>query len=313
MQTAPLHNDLAEGPDGGKAWWLTCKDGVRIRAGYWPAAENGTVLFFPGRTEYIEKYGRMAGHLARRGYGMLAIDWRGQGLADRLVDDPMVGHVDNFSDYQLDLDAVLELAETQQLPRPWFLIGHSMGGCIGLRALHNGLPVQAAAFSAPMWGIGVSPVMRPAAWTISYLSRFARQDKRFAPGTQTSSYVLSNPFEDNSLTGDPDVFEYMKQQVAEIPAFGLGGPSLGWLHGALLETRRLRQMPAPAIPAVTFVGECEEIIDIPPVYDLMDKWPSGQLVKVAQARHEFPMEQPHIRHEFLDKSQALFARHGQNS
>jgi len=307
VEKAPLYNDLAEGPTGGNAWWLTTGDGVRIRVGYWPEGENGTVLMFPGRTEYVEKYGRTAGYLAQRGYGMLAVDWRGQGLADRLADDPMLGHVGKFKDYQLDVASVIDLAGSLNLPRPWYLLAHSMGGCIGLRALQQGLPVEAVAFSAPMWGIGVSSAMRPVAWSVSYLSRLSGMDKSYVPSTGASSYVLSNPFEGNSLTGDPEVFEYMQRQVKEIAEFGLGGPSLRWLHEALLETRKLRQMPAPAIPAVTFLGECEEIVDLRPIHDVMNKWASGKLIVVDNARHEFPMEQPHIRKAFLDAVHMLYS------
>ena len=83
MESAPLFAEIADGPDGGEAWWLTADDGVRIRVGAWAKdAPKGTVLLFPGRTEYIEKYGRTAAHLARRGY---ATRWLpGQGLPQGL-------------------------------------------------------------------------------------------------------------------------------------------------------------------------------------------------------------------------------------
>ena len=127
LADAPLHADLAEGPPGGRAFWLTASDGVRIRIGHWPGAEGpagGTVFMFPGRTEYVEKYGRLAGDLRARGFGTVAVDWRGQGLADRLLPDPLVGHVARFSDYQHDVRAVVAAAETLALPKPWFLLAH---------------------------------------------------------------------------------------------------------------------------------------------------------------------------------------------
>ena len=91
-------------------------------------------MMFPGRTEYIEKYGDCAAEFTGRGFAFLAVDWRGQGLADRLLDDVRVGHVDQFTDYQHDVQATLDLAADLNLPKPWFVIGHSMGGAIGLRA-----------------------------------------------------------------------------------------------------------------------------------------------------------------------------------
>ena len=166
MEKAPFFSDVDDGPAGGHAVWLTCDDGVRIRLGVWPHdGAKGTVLLFPGRTEYIEKYGRAAADLAARGYATLAVDWRGQGLADRLMQDRAPGHVVEFADYQRDVRAVIAAAQEMDLPRPWHLIAHSMGGCIGLRALHEGLPVASAVFTGPMWGIELPRAIRPMAFT----------------------------------------------------------------------------------------------------------------------------------------------------
>ena len=94
MESAPFFSTIADGPEDGAAWWLNTEDGVRIRVGLWNRdAPSGTVLLFPGRTEYIEKYGRTARLLADRGLATLAIDWRGQGIADRLVEDPATGQL----------------------------------------------------------------------------------------------------------------------------------------------------------------------------------------------------------------------------
>ncbi|MGB0799264.1 MAG: alpha/beta hydrolase, partial [Planktomarina sp.] len=163
MTSAPLHNELARGPDGGTGHWLTCADGTRIRIGVWGGGSKGTVLIFPGRTEYIEKYGDAAREFTQQGYTALAVDWRGQGFADRLQNDRAPGHVINFHDYQQDVAAVVDAAKSLDLPEPYFLVAHSMGGCIGLRAVMEGLPVKAAAFTGPMWGVFIAPHLRAVA------------------------------------------------------------------------------------------------------------------------------------------------------
>ena len=96
-------------------------------------------MILPGRTECIEKYGRAARDLVARGYSVISIDWRGQGLADRPLADHHAGHVGDFSEYQQDLDAMLAEAERAGLPKPYFMLAHSMGGAIGLRGLVRGL------------------------------------------------------------------------------------------------------------------------------------------------------------------------------
>lgn len=308
MEAAPLYTDLAEGPDGGVANWLTTSDGTKIRVAHWAGGTKGTVLIFPGRTEYIEKYGRAAGEFLNRGYGALVIDWRGQGLADRLSEDGMVGHVRKFSDYQLDVAAVVEFATAQNLPKPWFLMAHSMGGCIGLRALQDGLDVKAAAFSAPMWGIKMEWYLRPFAWVLSTLAPLFGKSENYAPGTKPESYVLTAPFADNCLTGDEDMWKYMKSHVTEVERFGLGGPSLRWLFGALVETKRLRMMAPPSTPCVTFLGTDETVVPKGAIHKIMSRWKIGDLHIVDKARHEFPMETVAIRKQFFDEADALFSK-----
>ena len=142
MTPAPFLTDICDIAPNGTAYWLDTSDGVRARAVLWgKETAKGTVLLFPGRTEYAEKYVHTAAALSMGGYATFAIDWRGQGLADRLIDDPLVGHVDRFSDYQRDVAAMVQAADALELPKPYFMIAQSMGGAIGLRALMQGLPV----------------------------------------------------------------------------------------------------------------------------------------------------------------------------
>lgn len=304
---APYFAGIAEGPADGQAHWLACDDGLRIRVGHWGRdAPRGTVLLFPGRTEYVEKYGPAAADLRARGYATLAVDWRGQGLADRLLPDPTVGHVGRFPDYQRDVAAALAHARAIGLPEPFFLIGHSMGGAIGLRALMEGLPVRAAVFTGPMWGIRIAPMLRPVAWSLSTLSRPLRFGARFVPGHSALSYVATAPFAGNTLTSDPGMFDFMRRQLAAQPELALGGASLGWLNAALKEMRLLAARPAPPVPALTFLGADEAIVDAPAVHRRMASWPGGALVVIPGARHEVMMETPAIRAQVFDRAAALF-------
>lgn len=306
---APFHDDVTTAPQGGVIRWLHASDGVRIRVGYWRGGDKGTALLFPGRTEYLEKYGPAAIDLGQRGYSTLAIDWRGQGLADRLIADQNRGHVRRFADYQRDVGAVLQFAGGADLPRPWFLLGHSMGGCIGLRALHNGLPVRAAAFSAPMWGIRITPALVPVAWVVSGTSRYIGRSEAYVPGSNAGCYVVAQPFENNFLTTDRDMFGFMTRQASRHPDLALGGPSLNWLHEALREMLVLRRMQMPRVPAITSIGSRERIVDVTAVRQVMSRWPGGVLDVVEGAEHEIMMETPAIRAAFYDRITAFFDRH----
>jgi lysophospholipase len=62
----PFHRHLAQGP-GGRGVVAAHADDVRLRAVAWGRERGeGTVLLFNGRTEYAEKYGRVAADLRPR-------------------------------------------------------------------------------------------------------------------------------------------------------------------------------------------------------------------------------------------------------
>ncbi len=306
MEQAPYNGRTARN-ESGIAHWVMTPDGVRLRIGHWPVdGARGTVIMFPGRTEYVEKYGPAAADFATRGYASLAIDWRGQGLADRLHKNPAVGHVGRFSDYQIDARAAVAHARTLGLPEPFHLLAHSMGGAIGLRALYENYPVETAAFSAPMWGISIAPYLRPLAWGLSTVSRPLGFSHVFAPGQQAETYVLREGFEANTLTNDPEMFALLKEQIEAEPGLALGGPSLHWLNEALREARNLAQRPSPAVPCLCFLGSQEEIVDPARIRERMASWPGGELVELEGGKHEVILEVPEIRAALFDRCVEMF-------
>lgn len=310
METAPFFEDVAIGPPGGVAHWLKTSDGLRIRVGHWPLERaKGTVLIFPGRTEFVEKYGHTAGALRERGYASLAIDWRGQGLADRMTPQRDVGHVGQFSDYQNDVSAVMDHVAALGLPEPYYLIAHSMGGCIGLRSLMQDLRVKAVMLSAPMWGVQMNGVMRALAWGVSTVSQHLGLDHALTPGQTTQSYVLRAPFAGNTLTNDEPMFNAMRAQLAAQPNLGLGGPSLRWIKTSLREMNRLRDQPSPDVPCLTYLGGQEAIVDPMPIRQRMANWPGGQLRFIPEGQHEMLMDKPALRDMIFDETAAHFDAH----
>lgn len=306
---APFFADIAGAPDGARALWARAADGVRLRIGLLaaPAAEaRGTVLLFTGRSEYVEKYGPAARALAGHGYACLAIDWRGQGLADRPAGDPATGHVAHFADYQRDVAALLESVAELGLPRPFFLLAHSMGACIGLRALHEGLPVAAAVFSAPMWNIAMPAALRLPARLLAGLVHGVGLGARRIPFTGSLAYVTTADFDDNALTGDRVMFDWMRHQLRAHPELVLGGPSFAWFREALREVESFRDRPLPELPCLTWMGTGERLVDSATIRRMMAAWPGSELTVIEGARHEVMMEGPEIRNGFIDAACALY-------
>ncbi len=306
---APFYQDVAQGPECVKTRWVKAEDGIRLRVSVWPEGDRGTVLLFPGRTEYVEKYGPAAAEFRARGLATASIDWRGQGLSNRPFPDRRKGHVSRFAEYQIDVAAMTEAVCDRDLPRPRYLLAHSMGGCIGLRSLIDGLDVRAAVFSAPMWGIAIQRPLRPVAWALAWAARTAKFEHWYTPGTGSRNYVQEVPFERNHLTTDKQMYAFMQNQIASHPDLALGGPSLQWLHEALSECHSLARMSSPKTPAVTLLGDDDHVIDTDRVHLRMDRWPSGRLVMIQGAKHEPMMESCHRRNMFYKEATEHLVAH----
>jgi len=272
VKPAPFRNDLADAPPGGQIVWRRASDGIRLRLGGWAADDaKGTVLLLPGRTEYIEKYGKTIRHLNNAGWAVATLDWRGQGLSDRLDADARLGHVIDFRDYQRDVAELVTFADDAGLPGTRAMIAHSMGGCIGLRTLCNGINILGAVFSAPMWGIEMPAYARP------------------------FTYLLPP-------SNHPDTYDWLAEHAKAAPEFALGGPSIQWVGAATLENNRLRRLPRPNLPVLTFVGSLEKIVSIKAIKRLHANWPSGELRIVQGVKHEVMMEAPPARDSFFTET-----------
>ncbi len=294
MESAPLFTDVKGLPDGGQAFWRNCSDGVRIRVAVWQGGDAETVLIFPGRTEYIEKYGPTAQEFLNRGYSVAIVDWRGQGLADRHPTRRQMGHVGQFSDYQLDVIEVLGTMSDTGLPDPTVMVAHSMGGAIGLRALLNGLVVKKAIFTGPMWGIYVQPHLRLVAKLVTKFAPLLGLGDRFIPSGDPHNYIETQPFEGNTLTTDPEVYKWMQSQLADHPELGLGGPSCHWYALAVRECAEICAAAPSSHDCLCFLGSEESIVSSDAIRDVMRRWPNGELVTVQGSQHEVLMEEPGI-------------------
>src|SRR5215208_2381262 len=139
---------------------LKTPDGVALRFARWapPPGRKGTVCLFTGRAEFIEKYFETVRDLRTRGFAVAMIDWRGQGLSERMLSNPLRGYVRSFDDYGVDLATFIHEVVLPDCPPPVFALAHSMGASILLRAAYQGhswfdrMVLLAPMSSAPLAG-----------------------------------------------------------------------------------------------------------------------------------------------------------------
>jgi len=139
---------------------LMTADRIELAWQSWtPPAAQAVIVVVHGLAEHMGRYRETAEYLANRGYAVVAADLRGHG---RSADGHHAGrvHVDQFSDYFHDVDAVVQLARKEHGDLPLFLLGHSMGGLIALSyVLEKPAGLAGAIISSP--ALGTHPDSRP--------------------------------------------------------------------------------------------------------------------------------------------------------
>jgi lysophospholipase len=283
-------------PEGGVAQFLTAPDGTRFRVARWcpDTATRGTVVILNGRSEFIEKYFEVIGDLLARGYAVASLDWRGQGLSDRPLDNRHKGHVEHFDLFIADLrQAMTEFIEPN-CPGPYRALCHSMGGNITLRYLGE-YPggFESCVFSAPMWGIGKAP--RTPFWMrgISHVTHLLGLGHSYVPGGEGDYGESSSLFEGNVLTQDEERFRRFVAQVAANPQLELGSPTLRWLRGAIRSMDIVHSpgfVEAIEIPVRVCTAGDDALVSVEAQTLVAERFPNGRQLIVPGARHELLME-----------------------
>ena len=310
-EPAPLFGtDRAPAPPGAAAEWFVGAAGARLRAGFFPAAgrPRGSVVLSPGRTEPIEKYFEVAGELAARGFVVVAHDWRGQGLSQRLLLERLKGHAVGFHDVLADYRALIDAFEAR-LPQPRLAVGHSMGGGLTALALAKGEPRFAAAvLTAPMFGIFTKPLPPPVTRAIAAALSHLGLGGAIVPGASLAA--PPEPFATNVLTHDPSRYARNVEQVTAHPDLALGPPTWGWLDFAFAAIAELRRGAGPAkvtIPVSVIAAGEDRLVDNRVLRLVTDRFPRGEYIEIAGAYHEILQETDDLRAVFWREFDALAA------
>lgn len=287
----PLPNDLETRI---KLYYVTC-DNIRLRVMLASAATDtprGTVLFSPGRTEFIEKYFETISDFIQRGFNVLMFDPRGQGLSDRLTEDKLKSYVEDFQDYADDFGFITE-EFLPLLPRPHIAMGHSMGGTIVLQSIISGtINPDAVICSAPMLGLFDldTPFIR---LIISALSRLglAKHNLPFRPQRDG----LPVPFSQNKLTSDKERYRIWASYFQTTPRIRLGPPTYGWIRAALSSMAYLhRNADKLRVPALLVAAGADPIVDPASIQKFANN--CGGVYKVIPgALHELFLEKDELR------------------
>ncbi|WP_420404604.1 alpha/beta fold hydrolase [Nisaea sp.] len=304
---------------GGTVDFPVMSDGVRIRIARFPAGADspaGTVLMLPGFTEFVEKALESIGELMARGYGVITLDWRGQGLSDRLAANRRMGHIADMGHFLNDLEEVLRLVRFRDLPGPRILYGHSMGGHLALRAAHDHPDLfERVILSAPMAGIETGIWPRYIAHGLAKAAVGLGFGAYYVPGTGPYSDKYRG-FEGNPLTSDPVRFARIHAQIDANPDVALGGPSYQWFYSALRSLKlvnRRSYLSKISIPVLLLSAEHEWIVSNAAQRTVAAMLPDCRLVSCAGARHELLLERDEVRRAVWAEIDAFLGSGGSGS
>lgn len=286
---------------GGTVLWLDRPGGVRVRAAvFGEPGPRGWCAFLPGYTEFIEKNLETMADLRARGFAVVTLDWRGQGLSSRLLADRHKGSVLRMEDHRDDALAVLERVDAFDRG-PMFLLGHSMGGHLALRLLmHRPEIARAAVLSAPMVDITRIGLPRPAACAlIESLCALGLRDRYVFGGTGYGP--KRRRFEGNRLTHDTERFDRMHRLIDAQPDLVITDPTFGWVRAAF---RSIRYAMAPGrlevvrTPILIAKAGREAIVSNRAIDEAVHRLPNARLTVSPEANHEILRETDSVRAGF---------------
>ncbi len=213
-------------PEGAHAGLLRARDGKKLRYARFAATERplkGTVVLLPGRNESIEKYFETIADLARRGLAVATLDWRGQGLSDRLLRNRQRGHVDRFDSYVRDLEQLFDEVVLPDCRGPFFILAHSTGALTALLAapaMAN--RVRRMVLVAPLLALAGVPMSMKGVHRLAaslYWTGFGRLYLGGGPRSRNAG-----AFEGNVLTSDEQRYRRNQEIVRTPPRARPGRP-----------------------------------------------------------------------------------------
>lgn len=314
-------------PAGTVSGFIETKDRIKLRYAHWPALagpHRGTVTVLQGRAEFIEKYFEVVTDLRRRGFAVVAFDWRGQGGSQRLTRNPLRGHVSSFKKYQIDLQTVLKGVALATYPGPHFALAHSTGGLILLSdTARLRTMLDRAVITAPLLGLpetefeirvydrfrkivrvatlgllgrprrsgqANAPVVEKIGFPLARLCSWMMLGRVFVPG---GNGKLTEPFEKNRQTSDRQRYRRFSKVLEEHPELGIGSPTFGWLNAAarvMIALRQRRAGPEVKLPCLILAAGRDRIVSTPAVEDFVSRTKAAAYIEIPGAAHELLME-----------------------
>jgi lysophospholipase len=272
---------------------------------------RGSILFLGGRGDHYEKYLETLDGYARQNWNVTAIDWRGQAMSGRILEDPGIGDIGDFSTWVDDL-AIFYSQWRQQHIGPHVVLAHSMGGHLAIRAvIERAIDPDALVLVAPMLSIhsGGLPLMMTrivarlmvklgrghrAAWKIS--------EKPLSPLTSRS----------RMLTHDQARYDDEVAWWSIRPSLKLGPGSWRWVDRAVASIYKIHRpglLESVAVPVFIAATTADQLVSTDQIIADAKRLPNAELLLFGkEAAHELLRETDAVRGRLLAAIDAFLDR-----
>lgn len=283
--------------------YITTRDGTALRAGvFQPENPSGRIcVLLGGHAEFIEKYGEVIQELNGRGFTVATFDWRGQGGSARLLPDPLKGYIDDFAEYDQDLQDFMQIVVAPLKGNKPLVLAHSMGGHNALRALHDKPGMFAAAvLTAPMLAIATHGYPAFVARSVTAIQVSLGYGKDLAWGMKGHD-PLNTTFAAQNVTSDRGRFERNQKLLRAHSNLRIAGICWGWIEAAYLSMEKLAEpgyAEAIQAPVLLFGAGHDRVVLVEVDRQFAARLPHGLYMEIPGSEHEILMEKDSIRARF---------------
>ncbi len=269
---------------------------AKIRAAFIPrkarTKSRGSFLLSPGRTEYIEKYARTILELTSRGYNVMTVDHRGQGMSDRMGRHNQSGDIDDFANMTTHFaNAFTHFAD--KMTPPHYLISHSMGGMIALDLLLKNLvpSIEKAVFNAPMFWLSPFPAFRAMVQSLCAIGLAGHAAPTLRDRWRPWEFAT------NDVTSDSANFARNNALMLKDARLQLGGATNNWIKSAFKMMSQFTNSAVKElkIPMLMIIAGNENIVDNEAIYRIGNAIPNCTLKCIDGAMHEILVEKEEYR------------------
>ena len=233
-----------------------------------PTEPSGTAVVCHGYYDHVGLYGHLIGYLLSKGLVVIAFDQPGHGLSS----GPRAS-IDDFGRYVRTLRAVLGAATS--LPKPWHIVGQSMGASVVLEYL-------ATAEDSPfVEAVLFAPLVRPALWSVNRWLYHAMRN-----------VVTERPRRFTRNAENPEFLELLRRDPLQAQAL-----PVAWVTAMVEWMIRFEQHGVLPINPKIIQGHADQTVGWRYNLKLIREKCDPEVLEIPAARHHLVNESADIRSE----------------